>query len=103
MPFLGSSNNLEIDITTQADTAGVTKTEEQLSNLNRTTEEGGGKVESFSGKMQSLANSIRTVGTYIAGYQIIQFFKGFAAEAFGGAGELEQTNIAFQGMIGNVK
>lgn len=67
------------------------------------SDEAGGKVDSLGTRMGNMASSVRSVGSYIAGYQLIQSFRSLGELALGGAAGLEQNNMAFQSLIGNAK
>lgn len=103
MPSLSGSNNVNITVTTEADTKGIDETRKKLDELNQTTKNAEEPTGTLGQKFSGLADGVRSVGAYIAGYQLLSFFQNFSQLAFGGAGELEQTSISMQNLIGNTK
>lgn len=103
MPILSSSNNLDVTVNTQAKGDGITKTEEQLSKLNATAEQGAEKTSRLNNSFGNFASTLRAVGEAFIAYQIVNKVENMFSSFFEGAAELEQTNIAFQSLIGNTK
>jgi phage-related protein len=102
MPILGG-NDVRVTISTDADTSGIKEVNRNLSDIGNTSDDASGKTERLSGKFGNLAGSLSSVGSAIAGYGILNGLKQIGELAFGGAGQLEQTNMSFQNLIGNTQ
>src|SRR5690349_2879768 len=99
MPQLGNNNNLDVTITARQEGSGISDTEKQLASLGRTSEESTGKVGGLIGAVGGFADKLKTLGEYFISYQIVSQIEQAFSAVIGTAGEIEQTNIAFQSMI----
>jgi hypothetical protein len=103
MPLLGSNNNLDVSISTSADTSGIKQTQEQIQSLNDTAEESSNKVGGLSGIFDNFGSTLKAVAQTFISYQLVSQTEQFFSSIISSAGGLEQTSIAFQSMIGNAK
>lgn len=129
MPLLGDSNDLQVTVSTTADTSGLTDAESKIesfqsaadelsttlegtskatkdvdkktSDLNDTVDEGSKKSGSFIGALGNMKDTLLTIGQYYIGYQLVSQTEQIIGAVLGAAGGLEQTNMSFQSLIGN--
>lgn len=74
-----------------------------VSDLGPEAEKSAGKTGILGGAFDSFGRSLQYVGQAFIAYKLIDSIRDFGTTAFTTAGQLEQTNMSFQSLIGNTQ
>jgi Tape measure protein len=83
--------------------AELSKVSQEVSNLGNKADEADPKTGRFESTLGTLGSRLRFVAETFAIYKLGQSIADFASSAVSASGELEQTNMSFQSLIGNVQ
>jgi hypothetical protein len=99
MPSL--DNSVKITVTSEADTKALQRASQDVKDLGNSNKEAAPKAGEHESKVNSLSGTVTKLATVFAGTQIISTISNFGGQLLSSAGELEQTNMSFQALIGN--
>lgn len=97
-----ANSDLTVQIKTTSDNAGVDKAREGIQSIGDEARSSDGKSGGFISSLQSMGKNLVGIGVAFAGYQIVQQIQNMGSAVFSAAGQLEQTNMSYQSLLGNV-
>lgn len=97
-----ANSDLTVQIKTTSDNAGVDKVRQGIQSIGDEARSSDGKASGFISTLESMGKNLIGIGVAFAGYQIVQQIEDMGSAVFSAAGQLEQTNMSYQSLLGNV-